>query len=359
MHPSTSAPTRTLRLVHFSPWADALQDSQAYLEGLPKKDLRPFVANAADADLLRAARLDCDWYGESTRAFAAMQSPSLVFLSAFVTGAPGLAQLAEQPATAGEERWLVFDGQTPQRLAPIAARLLPVLKRNQIRIAWYAFDEASRTATVFRTFAPYLDVLVHDEAPLDPAGQAALSPRCVVRHRSWVANVIPFSSPFNEAPEERILFLGSKLGLTDHRKRQIAFLQDTFRDRFVAIHDHSVAVADRAQLNRFKVGVCPEGRKFGTPAMSQSHTDRPFWSGCLGLVPVSENSRAGNRLDALAAEKLILRYEHADLKSLREACEHALAAANEERRRLYEHFNRHETVGAVLAEALCAARAEA
>ena len=37
------------------------------------------------------------------------------------------------------------------------------------------------------------------------------------------------------------------------------------------------------------------------------------------------------------------------------ACERALAATNDERRRIYEHFNRHETVGIVTAEAIAAA----
>ena len=89
--------------------------------------------------------------------------------------------------------------------------------------------------------------------------------------------------------------------------------------------------------------------------MAGTHTDRPFWSGCLGLVPVAENSAQGGRLDSLAEAGLIRRYAHADLSSLRVACEQGLAATSVERRRIYDHFNRQETVGPVLAEALAAA----
>jgi hypothetical protein len=86
--------------------------------------------------------------------------------------------------------------------------------------------------------------------------------------------------------------------------------------------------------------------------MQATHTDRPFWSGSLGLVPVSENSASGCRLDELHREKLILRYAHGDLTELGEACERGLAMSNAERRRIYDHFNRHETVGTVVANAI-------
>jgi hypothetical protein len=89
--------------------------------------------------------------------------------------------------------------------------------------------------------------------------------------------------------------------------------------------------------------------------MAKTHTDRPFWSGCLGLVPVSENSKSGGRLQDLHEQKLILRYGHADLKALSEQCERALAMPNDERRRIYDHFNRHETVGTVVADAIAGA----
>jgi hypothetical protein len=86
--------------------------------------------------------------------------------------------------------------------------------------------------------------------------------------------------------------------------------------------------------------------------MARTHTDRPFWSGCLGLVPVSEDSKPGGRLQALDEANLIVRYPHGNLPALAEACERALAMTNEQRRRIYDHFNRHETVGPVVAEAI-------
>jgi hypothetical protein len=343
---------RRLRITHFSSWAETLRGAEAFLDALPQVDLRGRVARAGDPELLRMARLDCDWHGENTRVFAALSHPDLEFLPARVCGAAGLLELARAPAEPGVESWLVFDGQGPQKLAGVLGRLAPLLRRAGVRFAWYAFDEASRTTTAFSEIAPYLDVLIHDEAPLDPEGEAALPRHCVKRHRSWVANLIPFSIPFAEAPEPRILFLGSRLGLTDHRKRQISFLEKTFKDRFVAIADHSVAVGERALLTRFKVSVCPEGRKFATPGMNATHTDRPFWSGCMGLVPVSENARTGGRLEALAEGGLVLRYAHGDLNALKSACEQALETPLAERRRIYDHFNRHETVGTVLADAL-------
>ena len=96
---------------------------------------------------------------------------------------------------------------------------------------------------------------------------------------------------------------------------------------------------------------------FTTPGMSATHTDRPFWSGCLGLVPVSEDSRTGGRLEALHRIGMILRYAHGDLSSLADACERALAAPVADRRRIYEYFNQHETVGTVVADAIAAAGA--
>ena len=70
-----------------------------------------------------------------------------------------------------------------------------------------------------------------DESPLDEKNRIRLKPTCRTIHRSWVANVVPFAPPFNETPEEKIIFLESHLGLTEHRKRQIAFLKEKFKDR--------------------------------------------------------------------------------------------------------------------------------
>jgi hypothetical protein len=354
---STGVLTPSLRVCYFNTWAGVLEDAGAYVARVRRMELAPWVSDPGDAALLRKARLDCDWYGENTRCFAAMRHEALAFLPAWVSGQRGLLELTERPREAGEARWLIFMGHQPQALGAAAGKVFSLLSRLGIKLLYYAFDEASRFMPCFAEIAPHLDGLIHDESPLDAHGQARLKPGCRTLHRSWVANVVPFSVPFNDAPEEKILFLGSQLGLTSHRQRQIDFLRGKFKDRFVAFSDHSVAVAARDGLNRFKVGFCPEGRKFVTPAMAKTHTDRPFWSGCLGLVAVSEDSKAGGRLQELHEQDLILRYAHGDLKELATQCERALAMPNAERRRIYEHFNRHETVGTVVAAAIAAARA--
>lgn len=347
-----SGAPRRIRILHYCPWAGAVQPVDAFVASQTEAGLRGRVTNPNDPQMLAMGRLDRDWHVENARVFAAMEHPNLAFAPADVVGAQGLEELARRPVPESEVWWLVFIAQHPQHLAKVLGALLRFLRKKGVRVLYYAYDEASRTMACFRDLAPHLDVLIHDEAPLEPKGAAALRPECVTIHRSWVANLIPFSERFNESPENRIVFLGSQMGLTPHRERQIAFLRERYGDRFVAIHDHSVSVAERGKLNRFKVSVCPEGRKFATPGMSASHTDRPFWSGCLGMVPVSENSREGGRLDALAADGLVVRYGHGDLDQLAAACERALALPDSERRRIYEHFNRHETIGAVVADAL-------
>lgn len=352
--PASTSARRRIRLFHFNFWANRLEEVSAYVQKLPSMDISSKIANPKDADLVRMARLDCDWHGAITQVFSVIGHADLDFLPPKVTGAVGLLDFAQATRPVDEEWWLVFEGQEPQKLAGALGKLLPFLARNGVRVFYYAFDEASRTMPCFAELAPFLSIFIHDESPLDQRRAAALPPTCTCIHRSWVANLAPFATPFNENPEPKILFLGSKLGLTDHRKRQIAHLQKKFGDRFVPIHDHSVGVQELKTLNRFKVGLCPEGRKFATPTMSATHTDRPFWSGCLGMVPVSENSRTGGRLEALATDGLILRYPHGDLDALVAACEQALALPDEKRRRIYDHFNRHETIGTVMADALAA-----
>ena len=349
---AAGAVPRRVRLFVFSPWADRLQDGGEYLRGLPALDVAQRVTNPGDAALVRMARLDCDWHGENVRALGAAGSGRSEFLPVQATGRTGLADLLDRPKPADEEWWLVLTGQHPQMLAGMIGRLLAALARRGVRTLYYAFDEAGRTMPSFTEVAPHLAVLIHDERPLAGPARAALHPGCRVIHRSWVANVVPFASPFGEAPEKKIVFLGSRLGLTPHRQRQIDFLQEKFRDRFTAISDHSVAVADRAGLARYQVGFCPEGRKFGGVTMRFTHTDRPFWAGALGQVPVSEDSSAGGRLEDLHRAGLILRYRHGDLRALGEACEQALAAGPDLRRRIYDHFNRHETISAVVTAAL-------
>ncbi len=347
--------SRRIRVCYLNAWAGALEEAAGYIARAPTIDLALLVTNPHDAALMRKARLDCDWYAENARCFATLRHDEIEFLPAWVCAPAAVLDLAKAPREPGEERWLVTMGHQPQALGAMAGKVFSLLSRMGVRHLFYAFDEASRFMPCFGEIAPHLDVLIHDEFPLAAAGAARLKPSCRVQHRSWVANVVPFAVPFNDTPEEKILFLGSQLGLTPHRERQIAFLQKRFGDRFVPSHDHSVAVADRDALNRFKAGFCPEGRKFATPAMARTHTDRPFWSGCLGLVPVSEDSRGGGRLEELHRGGLIVRYPHGDLEALATACERALATSDAERRKIYDHFNTHETVGAVVASALAAA----
>lgn len=353
-HEHSDGPRRRIRICYFNTWAGALEPVTDYLARLPTIDLRPLVSNPDDAALLRKARLDCDWYAENARCFAAMEHERIEFLPAWTCGVLGVLSLGQVPREPGEERWLITMAHQPQALAPAVGKVFALLAKVGVRHLFYAFDEASRAMPCFGDIAPSLDVLIHDEAPLEAKGRAKLKPGCRAIHRSWVANLVPGAVPFNEAPEEKILFLGSQLGLTPHRQRQIDFLKARFGEKFVPSVDHSVAVGERDALRRFKVGLCPEGRKFTTPGMAKTHTDRPFWSGCVGLVPVSEDSKSGGRLQALHEAGLILRYPHGDLEALASQCERALAMTNDERRKIHAHFNRHETVGTVVAEALAA-----
>ena len=349
------SPSRRIRVGYFNSWADGLEEAANHLARIFTQDLRARVTNPNDAELLRKARLDCDWYAENVRCFAAMAHREIEFLPPWVMGREGLVDFARAPREPGEERWLITMGHQPQALGSLAGKTFALLARAGVRHLFYAFDEASRFMPCFPDIAPSLDVLIHDEAPLAPAGRARLPVNCVTIHRSWVANLVPSVASFNENPEEKIYFLGSQMGLTPHRRRQIDFLRRRFKDRMVASCDHTTSVVGRRELNRYKVGFCPEGRKFTTAAMQSTHTDRPFWSGCLGMVPVSEDSRSGGRLESLHREGLIVRYAHGDLEALAQACERALAMNTVERRRIHEHFNRHETVGTVVANAIAAA----
>ncbi len=346
---------RRIRICYFNTWAGGLEPVADYLARVPAMNLRTQVTNPNDDELLRKARLDCDWYAANARCFAAMAHETIEFLPAWITGKAGVLDVASAPREPGEERWFITMAHQPQALGDLAGRVFAMLARMRVRNLYYAFDEASRRMPCFNAIAPYLDVLIHDESPLAPEGRARLRPGCATIHRSWVANFAPGEAAFNPEPEDRIYFLGSQMGLTPHRQRQIDFLRGRFKDRFVASYDHSVSVDSRAALNRYKVGLCPEGRMFATPAMSAAHTDRPFWSGCLGMVPLSENSRAGGRLEELHTAGLIVRYAHGDLAALAEACECALAMSAAERKLIHAHFNAHETVGAVVASALAAA----
>ena len=349
---SRTAALRRVKLFVFSPWAGRLQDGAEYLRELPALDVAKRVTKPNDAALVQMARLDCDWHGENIRALGASAAEGIEFLPVQAVGKAGLADLLVAAKPADEEWWLVITGQHPQMMVGMIGKVVQHLAMHGVRTLYYAFDDASRTMPAFSEIARHLAVLIHDENPLAPAIQSQLSPECVAIHRSWVANLVPFASPFVEQPEKKIIFLGSKLGLTPHRQRQIDFLAKKFQDRFTAICDHSLSVGERTNLSRFQVGLCPEGRKFTTASMQQTHTDRPFWAGTLGLVPVSEDSRAGGRLEELHRAGLIMRYPHGDLKKLGEICEQALECSVESRRKIYDHFNRHETVGAVVSAVL-------
>lgn len=352
LQPGTSSGPALLRIISFCPWAGPVRDAQEFVASLPATDLSAKVSNPRDRALLRMARLDCDWHGENVRAFAAVRTEGAPPLPSWTFGVTGAAELLARAKPPEENWWLVIAGQHPQLFGATAGRFFQACARRGIRVLYYAFDEASRTMPCFGEIAPFLDVLVHDEFPLGEPGRSRLRPDCRTIHRSWVANVIPFAAPFVAEADPKILFLGSRLGLTPHRQRQIDFLRRKFKDRFVAICDHSLAVADRLSLGRFQVSLCPEGRKFATPAMSATHTDRPFWSGCLGLVPVSEDSKEGGRLQSLHEAHLLLRYPHGDLNALAARCEEALAAPAAWRRRIYDHYNRNETVTAAIATLL-------
>jgi hypothetical protein len=353
--PAPLGALRQARVIIYCPWAVELEDARTFLLGKDYLDVASRVSNPNEFRLLQMARLDCDWHAETVRALANMRHPQIDFRPAQVVGARGMSKFLARPKPAGEEWWFLLTGQQPQHLAGVIGRALGFLSGNGVRTLYYSFDEASRNMRCFPELAPHLSVLIHDEEPLDDRGRAALPAGCLTIHRSWVANLEPYAGSFNPAPEEKILFLGSELGYTPHRRRQVEYLHARFKDRMVAIHDHSVSVADRLQLSRFKVSFCPEGRMFTTPAMGASHTDRPFWSGCLGLAPVAENSREGRRLEELLQAGLIQRYQHGDLADLEQACEAALALPTDTRRRIYDYFNQHETIGTVVAGAIAAA----
>jgi hypothetical protein len=317
---------------------------------LPARDLRPKVTDPDDPELMRMARLDCDWDGECLRAFAAMQHPELEFLPALIADTQGLLDFLKGGTYPGTVPWLITTDQGPALAEGVIGRLLDLFRRSGGKILYWSYDEASRNMSCYCSeVAPHVSILVHDETPLAEEALRALPRSCKTLHLSWVANIVPFAYPFQESVEEKIIFLGSRLGTTPHRKAQIDALKQHFKDRFVALTDHSIPIQDRRKFGAVKVHLCPEGRKFTTEGMRFTHTDRPFWSGCMGQVPVVEDSRWGGRLESLCQRGVVLRYRHGDVSSMIEACERALAADLQTRRSIYDYFNREGTVGPIAA----------
>jgi hypothetical protein len=347
---------RPIRIIFYSPrWGCGLEEAEEHLEKLPARDLRSKVTNPDDPELMRMARLDCDWDGECLRAFAAMQHPELTFLPALIADTQGLLDFIKSGDFRGSVPWLIITDQNPALAEEIIGKLLGHFRRSGGKLLYWSYDEASRNMPCFSSeVAPHTSVLVHDEDPLAPEVLRALPRSCKTLHLSWVANVVPFAYPFREIVEEKIIFLGSRMGTTPHRRAQIDALKSHFKDRFSAITDHSVPVQDRGQFGSIKVHLCPEGRKFTTEGMRLTHTDRPFWSGCMGQVPVVEDSRWGGRLETFHERGVILRYRHDDVSSMIEACERALATDPGTRWRIYECFNREGTVGPIAASLIAA-----
>jgi len=342
--------TRRIRIHTFSTWAQQVEDAAGYLRALPGRNLAPMVIRPDDAALLKKSRIEADWEGEIIRCFSNMTHKDLTFLPARATGSKGLSELARRSPSPDEESWILFIAHQPNIHEKTIAKIFQHLTEHGHRIFLWGFDEVSRRMPCFNNIAPYLSILIHDEVPLEPEGVALLPKSCLTLHSSWLANLVPFANPFYESPEAKITFLGSVNGLSPHRQRQIDFLKETFDEKFIAIHDGSVPVKDRSRFGSWKVHFCPEGRHFTSPGMRYTHTDRAFWSGCMGQVPVIENSVLGGRLQNLVDQGLLFRYPHGNLDALTTACEDALAASDDLRRRIYEHFNQHATIGPVAAD---------
>lgn len=346
--------SRRVRIYSFSIWAGKVLDARSYLEFQETRtDLAEKLARPDDPLLLRSAKLDSDWDAEVLRCLTVLSSPRIEFLPAKVFGTIGLFELLDSKATEGEERWVFFYGQNPAYLEERVGEIVRELRQRGFQIFYWSFDDASRRINAcVKSIAPYLSVLIHDEEPLDASVAALLSPHCSRLHSSWLANLVPFSVPFREHVEPCIVFLGSQAGLTPHRKRQLDFLASTFGDAFKAITDHSVEVKDRSMFAGYKVHFCPEGRMFTTHSMRLSHTDRPFWAGCMGQVPVVENSKWGSRLEELATDGLVFRYEHGDMESLKDACGLALGCSGRDRYRIYNRFNLESSIACTIADCI-------
>src|SRR5580658_1731042 len=107
---------RRVRICYFNTWASGLEDAAAFASRARSIDVAPFVTDPGDATLLSKARLDCDWYGENTKAFAALRHKHLEMLPTWVCGIAGVLDVARVPRAPGEERWLVTMGHQPKAL---------------------------------------------------------------------------------------------------------------------------------------------------------------------------------------------------------------------------------------------------
>src|SRR5437867_2669905 len=141
--PNPGTPAR-VRIVYYSSWADGLQTAREYLGSLPGRDLSSKVSDPRDADLMRMARLDCDWDGEVLRAFAAMEHPSLAFEPAQIAGPRGLLELVASASWGGAAPWIVFTDQKPATLATIVGKLLEPFRPRGGRVLYWSYDDASR-----------------------------------------------------------------------------------------------------------------------------------------------------------------------------------------------------------------------
>ncbi len=237
--------TPRVQIYYFSLWAESLLQASVYLEKLPSLDIKPLVADPTDKALLQLAQLDCDWDGENLRCYSQLSHPELQFEPAKIVGILGLQELVEEEVEPDVTPWLVMISQHPHKIEPVIDRILTLFTRKGGKVFYWAYDEASRYMPSFARVAKYLNILVHDEMPLDQAASASLNPTCITLHSSPLANMIPYAHPFIEDVNKQIVFLCSSMGLTGHRKKQVDHLQKHFKDRFLAIYDHSIPMNQR------------------------------------------------------------------------------------------------------------------
>ena len=342
---------KKITICYYNDWADGLYSyhdyKSIYLTGVEAK-----ISGSNERELLIKGQRDCEWNFEVFKCFSKIYHEYFEFEKSYVVGTRNLLDYIELNSTISEERWIIFSAQNPAILEHKVGEIFQLFKKSGLKILYYSFDDASRKMNHYKELAPYLDILIHDEFPLANIVENKLSNKCLIMHKSWVANVVPWSVTYNEKPIQSVLFLGSTNGLTKERSDQLLYLKDIFKDKFVCSTDHSVSFLDREKLNKYKVSLCPEGRHFKTASMSSSHTDRPFWSGCFGMVPVVENSTHGDRLNELNKRGLLVRYSNNNLNALIEACEAALNTNDQKRRQMYECYNGEYTIGKVICEAL-------